>query len=129
MRTMSNLLHSFSLAAIHFPAFEGIRGCAVGRDGRTIIPTRLYWNDKGLAKLELALAKGKTAPDKRHTEAERDWKREQGRLMRDRDFGDSALICQAWVAPLERGAEMSDDANNAELATQIQPSGHIRYGV
>ena len=57
---------------------------AVRREGRTIIPTRLYWNDKGLAKLELALAKGKSAPDKRHTEAERDWKREQGRLMRDR---------------------------------------------
>ena len=57
---------------------------AVRRDGRTIISTRLYWNDKGLAKLELALAKGKTAPDKRHTEAERDWKREQGRLMRDK---------------------------------------------
>ncbi len=57
---------------------------AVRREGRTIVPTRLYWNDKGLAKLELALAKGKSAPDKRHTEAERDWKREQGRLMRDR---------------------------------------------
>ena len=57
---------------------------AVGRDGRTIVPTRLYFNEKGLAKLELALAKGKSAPDKRHTEAERDWKREQGRLLRDR---------------------------------------------
>ena len=57
---------------------------AVRRDGRTIVPTKLYWNDKGVAKLELALAKGKTAPDKRHTEAERDWKREQGRLLRDR---------------------------------------------
>ena len=57
---------------------------AVRRDGRTIIPTRLYWNEKGLAKLELALAKGKSAPDKRATEAARDWKREQGRLMRDR---------------------------------------------
>jgi SsrA-binding protein len=57
---------------------------AVRRDGRTIIPTRLYWNDKGLAKLELALAKGKSAPDKRATEAARDWKREQGRLMRDK---------------------------------------------
>jgi SsrA-binding protein len=57
---------------------------AVRRDGRTIVPTKLYWNDKGVAKLELALAKGKSAPDKRHTEAERDWKREQGRLMRDR---------------------------------------------
>jgi SsrA-binding protein len=57
---------------------------AVRRDGRTIIPTRLYFNDRGLAKLELALAKGKSAPDKRATEAARDWKREQGRLMRDR---------------------------------------------
>jgi SsrA-binding protein len=57
---------------------------AVQREGRTIIPTRLYFNDKGMAKLELALAKGKTAPDKRATVAERDWKREQGRLMRDR---------------------------------------------
>ena len=53
---------------------------AVRRDGRT----RLYFNDKGLAKLELALAKGKSAPDKRATESERDWKREQGRLMRDK---------------------------------------------
>ena len=57
---------------------------AVRRDGRTIVPTKLYWNEKGVAKLELALAKGKSAPDKRHTEAERDWKREQGRIMRDR---------------------------------------------
>jgi SsrA-binding protein len=57
---------------------------AVRRDGRTIVPTRLYFNEKGLAKLELALAKGKTAPDKRAAEADRDWKREQGRLMRER---------------------------------------------
>jgi SsrA-binding protein len=57
---------------------------AVQREGRTIVPTRLYWSDKGLAKLELALAKGKTAPDKRVTQAERDWKREQGRLLRER---------------------------------------------
>jgi SsrA-binding protein len=57
---------------------------AVRREGRTIVPTRLYFNDKGLAKLELALATGKSAPDKRATEAARDWKREQGRLMRDK---------------------------------------------
>src|SRR5271167_1891576 len=57
---------------------------AVQREGRTLIPTRLYWNEKGLAKLELALAKGKSAPDKRQTVADRDWKREQGRLMRDK---------------------------------------------
>ncbi|HWE98567.1 MAG TPA: SsrA-binding protein SmpB [Caulobacteraceae bacterium] len=57
---------------------------AVRRDGRTIIPVKLYWNDKGMAKLEVALAKGKSAPDKRATIADRDWKREQGRLMRDK---------------------------------------------
>ena len=57
---------------------------AVQREGRTLIPTRLYFNDKGMVKLEVALAKGKKAHDKRATEADRDWKREQGRLMRDR---------------------------------------------
>jgi SsrA-binding protein len=57
---------------------------AVQREGRTIVPTRLYWNEKGLAKLELAVAKGKKMHDKRATEADRDWKREQGRLMRDK---------------------------------------------
>ena len=57
---------------------------AVQREGRTLVPTRLYFNDKGRVKLELALAKGKTAPDKRQTVADRDWKREQGRLMREK---------------------------------------------
>ena len=57
---------------------------AVRRDGRTLIPTKLYFNDKGRVKLELALAKGKKNHDKREVEAERDWKREQGRLMRDK---------------------------------------------
>jgi SsrA-binding protein len=57
---------------------------AAQREGRTLIPTRLYFNDKGMVKLEVALARGKKAHDKRATESERDWKREQGRLMRDR---------------------------------------------
>ncbi len=57
---------------------------AVRRDGRTLIPTKLYFNDKGLVKLELALAKGKKVHDKREVSAERDWKRQQGRLMRDK---------------------------------------------
>ena len=57
---------------------------AVHREGRTIIPTRLYFDEKGRAKLEIALAKGKKLHDKREAEADRDWKREQGRLMRDR---------------------------------------------
>ncbi|HEY2483087.1 MAG TPA: SsrA-binding protein SmpB, partial [Caulobacteraceae bacterium] len=41
---------------------------AVRREGRTIVPTRLYFNDKGMAKLELALATGKSAPDKRQAQ-------------------------------------------------------------
>ena len=57
---------------------------AVQREGRTLAPTRLYFNDRGLVKLEVALARGKKAHDKRAAESERDWKREQGRLMRDR---------------------------------------------
>jgi SsrA-binding protein len=57
---------------------------AIQRDGRTLVPTRLYFNEKGMVKLEVALAKGKKAHDKREVEADRDWKREQGRLMRDR---------------------------------------------
>ena len=57
---------------------------AVQREGRTIIPTKLYWNDKGLAKLELALAKGKKSHDKREATAERDWQRDKARLLRDK---------------------------------------------
>jgi SsrA-binding protein len=50
---------------------------------RLIVPTKLYWDDKGRAKLELALAKGKSAPDKRQASAERDWQRDKARLMKD----------------------------------------------
>jgi len=57
---------------------------AVTREGRTIIPTKLYWNDKGMAKLEIALAKGKKLHDKREATAERDWQRDKARLLRDR---------------------------------------------
>ena len=57
---------------------------AVQREGLTLIPTRLYWNEKGLAKLELSLAKGKKNHDKREAIAERDWARDKARLMRDK---------------------------------------------
>ncbi|WP_337186640.1 SsrA-binding protein SmpB [Phenylobacterium sp.] len=57
---------------------------AVQRDGRTLVPTKLYWSDKGLAKLEIALAKGKKAHDKREVVAERDWKRDKARLLREK---------------------------------------------
>jgi SsrA-binding protein len=59
---------------------------AVQREGRTLIPTKLYWNEKGLAKLEIGLAKGKKLHDNRETEANRDWARDKARLMKgDRD--------------------------------------------
>ena len=57
---------------------------AVQREGRTIIPTKLYWNEKGLAKLEIALAKGKKLHDKREATADRDWARDKARLLRDK---------------------------------------------
>jgi len=57
---------------------------AVSRQGMTLIPLAIYFNGRGRAKVELALAKGKKLHDKRETEKNRDWKREQGRLMRDR---------------------------------------------
>jgi SsrA-binding protein len=57
---------------------------AVQRDGRTIIPTKLYWNDRGIAKLEVSLAKGKKMHDKRETTAQRDWQRDKARLLRDK---------------------------------------------
>lgn len=57
---------------------------AIQREGMTIIPTRLYFNDKGVVKLEIALAKGKKNHDKREATAERDWARDKARLMRDK---------------------------------------------
>ncbi|MEH6665356.1 MAG: SsrA-binding protein SmpB [Brevundimonas sp.] len=57
---------------------------AVQREGRTIIPLRLYLNERGVAKLEIALAKGKKIHDKREAVAERDWQRDKARLLRDK---------------------------------------------
>jgi SsrA-binding protein len=55
---------------------------AVEREGMTIVPLKLYFNDKGRAKIELAVARGKKLHDKRETERKRTWERERGRLMR-----------------------------------------------
>ena len=55
---------------------------AVEREGMTLVPLRLYFNEKGRAKLELALARGKKLHDKRETEKKRSWERERGRLLR-----------------------------------------------
>jgi len=57
---------------------------AVEREGRTLVPLRLYFNDRGIAKLEVALARGKKAHDKREATRDREWKRQQGRLLRDK---------------------------------------------
>jgi SsrA-binding protein len=56
----------------------------VEREGMTVVPLRLYFNARGRAKIEIALAKGKQMHDKRETEKKRDWAREKGRLMRER---------------------------------------------
>jgi SsrA-binding protein len=55
---------------------------AIAREGMTIVPLKVYFNEKGRAKIEIALAKGKKLHDKREASKERDWKREQGRLLR-----------------------------------------------
>ena len=55
---------------------------AVEREGMTLVPLKLYFNDKGRAKIELALARGKKLHDKRETEKKRSWERERGRLLR-----------------------------------------------
>ena len=57
---------------------------AVDREGMTLIPLKLYFNERGRAKLQLAVAKGKKLHDKRETEKKRDWDRERGRLLRER---------------------------------------------
>jgi len=56
----------------------------VEREGMTVVPLRLYFNEKGRAKVALALARGKKLHDKRETEKLRDWGREKARVLRDR---------------------------------------------
>ena len=57
---------------------------AVEREGMTIVPLKIYFNDRGRAKIEIALAKGKKLHDKRETEKARSWQRDKSRIMRDR---------------------------------------------
>ncbi len=57
---------------------------AVERKGYTIVPLKLFFNERGIAKLEVGLAVGKKARDKRDTVKERDWSRQKQRLLRDR---------------------------------------------
>lgn len=57
---------------------------AVERQGMTLVPLSIYFNSHGRAKVELALAKGRQAHDKRAAIKERDWKRDKARLLRER---------------------------------------------
>ena len=57
---------------------------AVEREGMTLVPLRLYFNERGRAKIELALARGKKLHDKRETLKKRSWDRERGRLLREK---------------------------------------------
>ena len=57
---------------------------AVARDGITLVPLDIHFNDRGIAKVQLGVGQGRTKGDKRHAIAERDWQRDKARLMRDR---------------------------------------------
>src|SRR3546814_14892971 len=68
------LLHQREISKLHG---------AVARQGMTLVPLSIYFNSRGRAKVELALAKGRKAHDKREHEKEQDWTTEQARLMRN----------------------------------------------
>jgi len=68
---------------LHAREIEKLLG-AVERKGMTLVPLSVYFNGRGRAKVELALAKGKQAHDKRQTVKDRDWQRDKARVMRDR---------------------------------------------
>ncbi|MDE1174477.1 MAG: SsrA-binding protein SmpB [Parvibaculaceae bacterium] len=57
---------------------------AVQRQGMTLVPLKLYWNEKGRVKLEIGLAQGRKLADKREHEKEQTWNRDKARLLRDR---------------------------------------------
>jgi SsrA-binding protein len=57
---------------------------ATRKEGMTVVPLKLYFNKRGIAKCLIGLARGKKAHDKRETEKQRDWQREKARLLRDR---------------------------------------------
>ena len=57
---------------------------AVAREGMTLVPVKLFFNERGMVKLEIAVAKGKKIHDKRQTSKDRDWSRQKARLMREK---------------------------------------------
>ncbi len=56
---------------------------ATQRKGMTLVPLVMYFNHRGKAKVKIGIAKGKKAPDKRETEAKRDWSRQKARLLKE----------------------------------------------
>ncbi len=68
---------------LHKKELERLSG-AIARKGMTVIPLSLFFNDRGLAKVQLGLAKGKTHGDRREDIQKREWQREQARLMRNK---------------------------------------------
>lgn len=58
---------------------------AVKQKGITLVPLKIYFNERGIAKLLLGLAKGKKLHDKRQADKDRDWKRQQARIMREKN--------------------------------------------
>lgn len=68
---------------LHAREIDKLRG-AVEREGMTIVPLKLYFNPRGRAKIELAVARGKKLHDKRETEKQRSWQRERARLLREK---------------------------------------------
>ena len=74
-RTRKLLVHKREVAKL---------SAAIQREGMTLIPLRLYFTPKGVAKLELGVARGKKLHDKRESEKSRDWERSKARLLRAR---------------------------------------------
>jgi len=68
---------------LHRREMEQLRG-KVQRDGYTLVPLSLYFNERGRVKVELGLARGRRQVDKREREKTRDWERQRGRLLRSR---------------------------------------------
>ena len=68
---------------VHRRQLDKLMG-AIKREGVTLVPLSIYFNERGRAKLELGLAKGKKKADKREAEKARDWQRDKARLMREK---------------------------------------------
>ncbi len=68
---------------VHKPEARRL-AAAVQREGMTLVPLRIYFNPRGIAKVELGIARGKKLHDKRETEKARSWERDKARLMRSK---------------------------------------------